>query len=167
MDIEHRNLLQRAGETLYGPRWQSELAREIDVSDRTMRRWVAEPHTISNGVWTDIMMLLDVRSGELEQVADAIRGLLKHDHSKPAAIRYVVYSVASHNALSWGNSTLEALDRASGHLVSDGMLSTDLVVIFTTRSKDELSHFDAGRLPRDAQIVFRGANDIAQRFRET
>jgi hypothetical protein len=34
-------LLRAAGEALYGPRWQSELARELGVSDRTMRRWIA------------------------------------------------------------------------------------------------------------------------------
>jgi len=33
--------LRTAGEALYGPRWQSALARDLGVSDRTMRRWVA------------------------------------------------------------------------------------------------------------------------------
>ena len=34
-------LLRAAGEALYGPLWQSELARALGVADRTMRRWVA------------------------------------------------------------------------------------------------------------------------------
>lgn len=74
---DDRKLLQAAGEALYGDRWQSDLAREIHVTDRTMRRWIADPHTISAGVWTDIMMLLDVRSGEIEQTAYDVRSLLK------------------------------------------------------------------------------------------
>jgi len=32
--------LAQVGEALYGQRWQSELARELNVSDRTMRRWL-------------------------------------------------------------------------------------------------------------------------------
>lgn len=34
-------LLRDAGEALYGPRWQSDLARDLHVADRTMRRWLA------------------------------------------------------------------------------------------------------------------------------
>lgn len=33
--------LPRLGEALYGPRWQTELARALGVSDRHMRRWAA------------------------------------------------------------------------------------------------------------------------------
>jgi hypothetical protein len=34
-------LLREAGEALYGPLWQSELARALGVADRTVRRWIA------------------------------------------------------------------------------------------------------------------------------
>lgn len=34
-------LLRDVGEALYGPRWQSDLARDLHVADRTMRRWLA------------------------------------------------------------------------------------------------------------------------------
>lgn len=33
--------LDRIGTALYGPRWQSELARALGVADRTVRRWAA------------------------------------------------------------------------------------------------------------------------------
>jgi len=36
-----RDLFCRVGGALYGPRWQSELARDLGVSDRTVRRWAA------------------------------------------------------------------------------------------------------------------------------
>lgn len=34
-------LLAEVGEALYGPRWQSALARELGVTDRTVRRWAS------------------------------------------------------------------------------------------------------------------------------
>ena len=33
--------LRAVGEALYGPRWQCELACELAVAERTMRRWAA------------------------------------------------------------------------------------------------------------------------------
>lgn len=36
-----RELLIATGEALFGPRWQSNLSRELGVYDRTMRRWAA------------------------------------------------------------------------------------------------------------------------------
>ena len=43
------NHLAAAGRALYGQLWQSALARDLGVNDRTMRRWVAghePPETI-------------------------------------------------------------------------------------------------------------------------
>lgn len=34
-----RTQLLRAGVAAYGPRWQSDLARDLGVTDRTMRNW--------------------------------------------------------------------------------------------------------------------------------
>lgn len=39
-------LLREAGEALYGPLWQSELARSIGVADRTVRRWISGNRSI-------------------------------------------------------------------------------------------------------------------------
>lgn len=39
--MTHHELLVATGEALFGPRWQSNLARELGVYDRTMRRWAA------------------------------------------------------------------------------------------------------------------------------
>lgn len=33
--------LRTAGEALYGPRWQRQLAIDLGVADRTVRRWLA------------------------------------------------------------------------------------------------------------------------------
>lgn len=65
---EHSILLQRAGEALYGKLWQSALARALGVSDRTMRRWIAEPYEIQIGVWNDIDILLAERGRTIEKL---------------------------------------------------------------------------------------------------
>lgn len=54
-------LLREAGEALYGPRWQSDLARDLKVSDRTVRRWDAGSNEIPAGVWTELRALLKTR----------------------------------------------------------------------------------------------------------
>ena len=46
--------LKTIGEALYGERWQSSLARALEVSDRTMRRWDAGefnvPHEMQRAI---------------------------------------------------------------------------------------------------------------------
>ena len=54
------NHLAAAGRALYGQLWQSALARDLGVNDRTMRRWVSgqePPETI----WADVISLLAAR----------------------------------------------------------------------------------------------------------
>jgi len=38
--------LARLGRALYGPRWQTALARAVGVTSRTVRRWLAGDNTI-------------------------------------------------------------------------------------------------------------------------
>lgn len=54
-------LLREAGRALYGERWQTDLARDLKVSDRTVRRWDAETHAMPAGLWADLRTLLKVR----------------------------------------------------------------------------------------------------------
>ena len=35
------DLLAQAGAALYGPRWQSEMARDLGINPRTVRRWAS------------------------------------------------------------------------------------------------------------------------------
>ena len=39
-DKQQVALLSRIGEALYGDRWQTQLARALGISSRTVRRWV-------------------------------------------------------------------------------------------------------------------------------
>lgn len=54
--------LRLAGEQLHGSRWQSALARDLNVSDRRVRQWLAG-ETIPPGVWLEIERLLTVSKG--------------------------------------------------------------------------------------------------------
>lgn len=66
-------LLRVAGETLYGSRWQTELARNLSVSDRTMRRWAAGGDSIPHGVARDLLRMCEER----ERAIGALRERLK------------------------------------------------------------------------------------------
>lgn len=65
-------LLRDAGEALYGPRWQSDLARDLHVSDRTIRRWISGADDLPAGVALDLLRLCDERA----QALDDMRGRL-------------------------------------------------------------------------------------------
>jgi hypothetical protein len=62
------SLLREAGKALYGPRWQSDLARDLGVSDRTVRRWDANQNEIPPGVGVELRTLLKTRSMALAAV---------------------------------------------------------------------------------------------------
>lgn len=67
------DLLVKTGEALFGPRWQSDLARELDVSDRTVRRWVAGADDLPPGVAMDLLRLVTDKLGALEAVEQRLR----------------------------------------------------------------------------------------------
>ena len=62
-------LLIAVGQALYGERWQSPLARDLGVSDRTMRRWAAGQFPVPAGVAADLLKLCEARAGRLGQLA--------------------------------------------------------------------------------------------------
>ncbi len=61
-------LLQRCGEALYGPRWQSEIARDLDISDRTIRRWVSGASDVPDGVYLQLLSMCQERAAELDEL---------------------------------------------------------------------------------------------------
>ena len=80
------------------------------------------------------------------------------NRSKSATLRYVVYSLTFHNALTSDGNFKAALDRCR-HPAALGSY-----VVFTTRSREDIYHFDGGRWPRDARIVWRGADELSQSY---
>lgn len=65
------DLLRQAGEALYGPLWQSQLARALDVADRTMRRWVAG-YPIPEKIDKELQALLRDRAKAIAKVVRAL-----------------------------------------------------------------------------------------------
>jgi hypothetical protein len=70
-------LLQRIGEALYGPRWQTDLSRDIGVADRTIRRWIADPSDIPDGAWQDILSTIERRAVEVDDARNVVSDYLK------------------------------------------------------------------------------------------
>ena len=66
-------LLVEAGEALYGPRWQAELARDLSVADRTIRRWVAGTSKVPTGLYLDLLRLTQERAAALDALAPRLR----------------------------------------------------------------------------------------------
>lgn len=61
-------LFADAAGALYGLRWQSEIARDLDVSDRTVRRWYAGDQPIPPGVAIDLHRLLIERAAAIDEL---------------------------------------------------------------------------------------------------
>lgn len=66
-------LLVECGEALYGTRWQSELARDLGVSIRTMQRWASGAFEPPAGVWTDLLRLSQERAATLDALSQRLR----------------------------------------------------------------------------------------------
>lgn len=66
-------LLREAGEALYGPRWQTEIARALNVNDRTVRRWIAGDDEVPSGVAFDLWRLCEERMLLLDVVRDRLK----------------------------------------------------------------------------------------------
>lgn len=53
--------LRLVGEALYGEQWQSSLARDLEVSFRTMTRWAHNKHPIPPNVWIELAVICKQR----------------------------------------------------------------------------------------------------------
>ena len=62
------DILVRVGTTLHGRRWQSKLAHDLGVSDRTLRRWLSDSHRIPDGVRDVLIWILQDRTHDLHDL---------------------------------------------------------------------------------------------------
>lgn len=67
------DLLTRCGVALYGAYWQTDLADALDISDRTVRRWVAGDTPVPAGVYADLMRLMLERAQTLDDLVEECR----------------------------------------------------------------------------------------------
>jgi len=61
--------LAQIGAALYGPRWKTEIARELDVSQRTVRRWSSGSYEIPEGIEEELGELRRSRIARLRALA--------------------------------------------------------------------------------------------------
>lgn len=62
------SLLADTGRALYGERWQTALAADLGVSDRTVRRWLAGAYDPEPGVYADLLRIVTARRGDLTEI---------------------------------------------------------------------------------------------------
>lgn len=67
------NLLRDAGEALYGPQWQSAVARDLNMSDRHVRRLVAGAADLTPGMATDLWRRCEERAAILDEVIERLK----------------------------------------------------------------------------------------------
>lgn len=61
--------LALVGAALYGPRWQTEMARALEVADRTVRRWAAGASPIPADVPATLGRIAKGRASTLSRAA--------------------------------------------------------------------------------------------------
>lgn len=61
-------LLREVGEAMYGNQWQSALARDLKVADRTMRRWAAGDFGMPPNLKEELAELIEQRGQALAAV---------------------------------------------------------------------------------------------------
>ncbi|MBA5779125.1 hypothetical protein H2509_18510 [Stappia sp. F7233] len=66
-------LIRDVGEALYGPRWQSDMARDLDVSDRHIRRLAAGASDLTPGMAMDLWRLAEERAAALDDVIERLK----------------------------------------------------------------------------------------------
>ena len=64
--------LEEVGRALFGIHWQSDLARALGVSDRTVRNW-ATGGKITDRSWQKILSLCEARAAMLQDVVETLR----------------------------------------------------------------------------------------------
>jgi hypothetical protein len=66
------DILRRAGEALYGERWQSPLSRDLGVTDRTIRNWAAARHDCPADLPQRLLRVLRTRGESVEHLITLI-----------------------------------------------------------------------------------------------
>ena len=67
------NLLQAVGESLYGPRWQSEVGRALGITEGMVRKYLRGESSIPAPSWAVLAALLAKRRTSLAGLAKAVQ----------------------------------------------------------------------------------------------
>lgn len=66
-------LLRDAGEALYGPQWQTQIARDLGMSDRHVRRLAAGAADLTPGMAMDLLRIATERAQMIDEVIDRLQ----------------------------------------------------------------------------------------------
>lgn len=71
--MQKNKLLILTGRALYGERWQTNIARDLGLSDgRRVRQWLSGDRPVPPGVWKVLAGLLEDRKRKLDEALVAI-----------------------------------------------------------------------------------------------
>ncbi|NDY73489.1 transcriptional regulator [Desulfobacter hydrogenophilus] len=62
--------LRKSGEALFGQRWQTDLARALDVDSRRIRQWIKGERPLPKTIDLDILALLKQRQQKISQLLE-------------------------------------------------------------------------------------------------
>jgi len=80
--------LAAVGRALYGERWQTSLATDLNVVDRTMRRWLAGDTSIPDGARDELRELLVSRAHEIDGLIQySVNRLGRSDYFSSATLK--------------------------------------------------------------------------------
>ena len=68
------SLFVSIGEAMFGPSWRLPLSKEIEVAERTVRRWQNDGATIPTGVRADLAAVCRRRGARLMEFAKYLEG---------------------------------------------------------------------------------------------
>ena len=72
--LDNLNTLKQAGELLHGKYWQRQLAKDLGVNDRTVRRWVSRDSQVKDGVIADLKIILQSKIDNMQKMLDSFEG---------------------------------------------------------------------------------------------
>ena len=70
--VDDKKKLRIAGEALFGSSWQTDLAAELSVPDRTLQRWSSGVFDVPEHIWKDIAAISRRRGDTLFKIAEGL-----------------------------------------------------------------------------------------------
>lgn len=67
------NLIVRVGEALYGAYWQQAIARDLDMSDRHVRRMASGDYPLKPGMALDLWRIALERAALLDELIEELK----------------------------------------------------------------------------------------------
>lgn len=78
MKKDNKSLLIAIGSALYGDRWQTDLARDLGLSDgRRIRQWLSGDRPIPDGIWDDLEKLLAKRKAVIDHAMNELSTVIQ------------------------------------------------------------------------------------------